>query len=178
MQAETVTELEKTIYNKHLAVSRSIKNKPFKIKKDFSDIVGTDKHKFLKRLSTLFKKHSDINFDVFFQAPYRLYPDVEYIFRPINLGVVDNFQDMLSKVDTEYVLFIGADNWLRSDAIELLSNANTDIVTYDIVVTGELKDHYTIYVEPAFVINKDASLYGRLQYAHADMTLTGATGSN
>ena len=45
-------------------------------------------------------------------------------------------------------------------------------------VTGELKDHYTIYIEPAFVINKDASLYGRLQYAHADMTLTGATGSN
>ena len=46
---------------------------------------------------------------------------------------------MLSKVSTEYVLFIGADNWLRSDAIELLSNASTDIVTYDIVVTGELK---------------------------------------
>jgi len=68
-----------------------------------------------------------------------LYPDVEYIFRPINLGVVDNFQDMLSKVDTEYVLFIGADNWLRSDAITLLSNASTDIVTYDIVVTGELR---------------------------------------
>ena len=45
-------------------------------------------------------------------------------------------------------------------------------------VTGELKDHYTIYVEPAFAINKDASLYARLQYAHADMTLTGATGSN
>ncbi len=45
-------------------------------------------------------------------------------------------------------------------------------------VTGELKDHYTIYVEPAFVINKDASLYARLQYAHADMTITGATGSN
>ena len=69
-----------------------------------------------------------------------LYPDVEYIFRPINLGVVDNFQDMLSRVDTEYVLFIGADNWFRSDAIELLSNASTDIVTYDIVVTGELKE--------------------------------------
>jgi len=45
-------------------------------------------------------------------------------------------------------------------------------------VSGKLKDHYTIYIEPAFVINKDASLYGRLQYAHADMTLTGATGSN
>jgi glycosyltransferase involved in cell wall biosynthesis len=69
-----------------------------------------------------------------------LYPNVEYIFRQKNLGVVDNFQDMLSKISTEYVLFIGADNWLRSDAIELLSNATADIVTYDIVVTGELKE--------------------------------------
>ena len=68
-----------------------------------------------------------------------LYPSVEYVMRPANLGTVDNFQDMLSRVQTEYVLFIGADNWLRSDAIELLSNATTDIVTYDIVVTGELK---------------------------------------
>jgi glycosyltransferase involved in cell wall biosynthesis len=69
-----------------------------------------------------------------------LYPSIEYTLRPDNLGVVVNFQDMLSRVDTEYVLFIGADNWLRSDTIELLSNASADIVTYDIVVTGELKD--------------------------------------
>lgn len=69
-----------------------------------------------------------------------LYPDIEYILRPKNLGTVNNFQDMLSRVKTEYVLFIGADNWLRSDSIELLSTATTDIVTYDIVVTGELKE--------------------------------------
>ena len=69
-----------------------------------------------------------------------LYPDVEYIFRAKNMGTVKNFQDMLSRVESEYVLFIGADNWLRSDSIELLSNATTDIVTYDIVVTGELKE--------------------------------------
>jgi len=71
---------------------------------------------------------------------YRSDAYVEYVLRPENLGVVDNFQDMLSRVQTEYVLFIGADNWLRSDSIELLSGATTDIVTYDIVVTGELKD--------------------------------------
>ncbi len=69
-----------------------------------------------------------------------LYPDIEYILRPKNLGTVNNFQDMLSRVKTEYVLFIGADNWLRSDSVELLSTATTDIVTYDIVVTGELKE--------------------------------------
>jgi glycosyltransferase involved in cell wall biosynthesis len=69
-----------------------------------------------------------------------LYPDIDYVLRPQNLGTVHNFQDMLSRVETEYVLFIGADNWLRSDSIELLSTASTDIVTYDIVVTGELKE--------------------------------------
>jgi glycosyltransferase involved in cell wall biosynthesis len=68
-----------------------------------------------------------------------LYPNIEYIFRNHNLGVVANFQDMLMRVNSEYVLFLGADNWLRSDAIEQLSKHNTDIVTYDIVVTGELK---------------------------------------
>ena len=39
-----------------------------------------------------------------------LYPDIEYIFRPKNLGTVNNFHDILMSVDTEYVLFIGADN--------------------------------------------------------------------
>ena len=66
------------MYNKHLAVSRTEKNKPFKIKKDFSNIVNTDKHKFLKRISTLFVKHPEIQPDTFFKAPYKLYPDVEY----------------------------------------------------------------------------------------------------
>ena len=68
-----------------------------------------------------------------------LYPDIDYVFRPKNLGTVNNFQDMLSRVSTEYVLFIGADNWLRSDAIELLAHETADIITYDIMVTGELK---------------------------------------
>lgn len=73
-----LTELEKLLYNKHLAVSRSIKNKPFKLKKDFDGLIDSDKHKHLKRISTLFKKHPEINPDAFFQAPYKLYPDVEY----------------------------------------------------------------------------------------------------
>lgn len=68
-----------------------------------------------------------------------LYPEVKFLLREKNLGVVANFQDMLERVESEYVMFVGADNWLRSDAIELLSAARTDIVTYNIVITGELK---------------------------------------
>jgi len=75
---EQLTELEKHLYNKHLATSRSLKGKPFKLKKNFSDLIDTDKHKFLKRISMLFTKHPEINPDVFFKAPYELYKDVEF----------------------------------------------------------------------------------------------------
>jgi hypothetical protein len=73
-----LTDLEKHIYNKHLAVSKTEKNKPFKLKRDFSDVVNTEKHKFLKRISTLFAKHPDLDQDLFFKSPYKLYPDVAY----------------------------------------------------------------------------------------------------
>ena len=73
-----LTELEKLLFNKHLAVSRSERNKPFRIRKNFTDVANTDKHKFLKRLSILFQKHPEINPDLFFKAPYKLYPDVQY----------------------------------------------------------------------------------------------------
>ena len=100
-----------------------------------------------------------------------LYPDIEYILRHENLGVVNNFQDILSKVNTEYVLFIGADNWLRSDAIELLSNASTDIVTYDIMVTGELKEEIlmrvpgeTLPYQGDFYWNRQGQHHGSMMY--------------
>lgn len=86
----------------------------------------------------------------------QLYPEIEFVHRPRNLGTVANFQDMLERVKTEYVMFVGADNWLRSDAIELLSKEKADIVTYDIVVTGELKDEILNRVPgESFKVNGD-----------------------
>jgi glycosyltransferase involved in cell wall biosynthesis len=94
-----------------------------------------------------------------------LYPDIEYVLRDKNLGVVDNFQDMLSRVNTEYVLFIGADNWLRSDAIELLSKTSADIVTYDVIVTGELKEDILMRL-PIQAFPYQGDLYWNRQEQH------------
>jgi glycosyltransferase involved in cell wall biosynthesis len=74
-----------------------------------------------------------------------LYGDrVKFIFRNENLGTVANFQDMLmNKVATDYVMFLGADNWLRSDTLSRLSfhcEYEGNLVTYDIQITGELRD--------------------------------------
>jgi len=76
-----------------------------------------------------------------------LYPEVEFVLRDTNLGTVDNFQDMLMRSNSEYTMFLGADNWLRDDTIELLTNQvktdpTTDIVMYDIFITGELKGKF------------------------------------
>jgi glycosyltransferase involved in cell wall biosynthesis len=105
-----------------------------------------------------------------------LYPSVEFVLRPKNLGTVDNFHDMLMRVETEYVLFIGADNWLRSDAIELLSNASTDVVTYDILVTGELKEEILIRVPGETKLHHGDYYWDRKDQHHGSMMYKTALG--
>lgn len=70
----------------------------------------------------------------------KIYPEVEYVLRETNLGTVGNFQDMLNRVTTDRVMFLGADNWLRPDTLKILDKSDADIVMYDIIVTGELKE--------------------------------------
>lgn len=69
-----------------------------------------------------------------------IYPQIDYTLRETNLGIVRNFQDMLQKVTTDRVMFLGADNWLREDTLEILSKSDADIVTYDIMVVGNRRD--------------------------------------
>jgi hypothetical protein len=73
-----VTDLEKRIYNKHLAISRSLRNKPFKLKGDFTDFENSTKYLSIKRLCTFFNKYPDVNMDTYFIAPYKLYTDTDY----------------------------------------------------------------------------------------------------
>jgi len=77
-----------------------------------------------------------------------IYPNIKYTLRDKNLGVVENFQNMLEKVETQYVMFLGADNWLRSDALDLIAKkviGFNKVVTYDIMITGELKNDVAIH---------------------------------
>jgi len=73
-----MTEIEKTIYNKHLAVSRSLRKKSFKLKKDFTGFEDDERYPYIKRIAILFGKYPEIDMNLYFIAPYKLYPDVEY----------------------------------------------------------------------------------------------------
>lgn len=68
-----MTEFEKYIYNTFLRIGRSALNKPFKYRKDFSDLEGTETDVHLKRLAVFFSKWKHIKVDLFFAAPYKIY---------------------------------------------------------------------------------------------------------
>ena len=79
--------------------------------------------------------------------------NIKFHFNEKNLGIVDTFNKMLNNVTTDYVMFVGADNWLASDSCETISrvlysntSSDIDIVTYDIIVSGELRNEiYKFY---------------------------------
>lgn len=68
---------------------------------------------------------------------------IKWVHREQNLGTVANFQDiLLNFVDTDQVMFLGADNWLRPDTLEKLGQRQADIISYDIAVTGPIADAF------------------------------------
>lgn len=86
--------------------------------------------------------------------------NVEYIQREKNLGTLKNFNDILmNQVNTERVMLLGGDNWLRPDYIEKM-NTGQDIVSSDMVITGndvrsmKIKESYKFYHKDGYWIRK------------------------
>lgn len=67
----------------------------------------------------------------------KLYPEVEYIERQRNWGIVKNFNDALERTETDRVLFLGADNWLEPETLDTLRGYEEDIVSYDARFVGQ-----------------------------------------
>jgi len=106
-----------------------------------------------------------------------LYGDrVNFILRDGNLGIVQNFNGMLHTVNTDYVMFVGADNWLRSDTLKTLKSYIENnsfefnkVWVYDIMVTGELKHEiYQTYHHQMQQANGDL-YWDRNGYHHGSM---------
>ncbi len=66
------------IYNTYLSVSRGLKNKPWKPRKDFEGFDKSEQGLLCMRLSLFFKRFPQINIKDFLSAPYILYKDEDY----------------------------------------------------------------------------------------------------
>jgi len=110
----------------------------------------------------------------------KLYPQIEAEFRDSNMGVVANFDDILrNHVATDKVMFLGADNWLRPDALELMDAVDADIVSTDIYLFGtkaeafskticrghiEKRDGYLVWVFEPGNMEEDNHIHGSSLY--------------
>ena len=101
-----------------------------------------------------------------------IYPEIDFTGRRGRMGIVDNFNDILQCVSTDKMLMLGADNWLRPDAIETLDRVDADIVSYDAYVTGELLTQgHDVLAEQLFMRNdtEAESGYTRLKFRIGDI---------
>lgn len=85
---------------------------------------------------------------------------LKIIAREKNLGVVDNFQDVLmNHVTGDYVMFLGADNYIHPRTLEKLSNfiPENDIVSYDINLFGTEAEKFSKIIRSQY--NPDTGMY-------------------
>lgn len=75
-----ITDFEKRVYNKYLATTRSSAGKPFKLRKNFDGFEEDKNYIYVHKLAYFFNKHSHVNVDSFFKAPYDIYSDTDTIF--------------------------------------------------------------------------------------------------
>jgi hypothetical protein len=72
-----ITQEEKNIYNTFLVASKKSKNKPFKLRQDFSKL-DDEIYIALKKLGSFFKNNKNISLNDYFWAPYEVYSKDEY----------------------------------------------------------------------------------------------------
>ena len=108
----SLTEKEKSIYNFYLIASRTIQNKPFKLRQDFNSI-DSQVYTTLKKLGIFFQKYNNIKQVDFFTAPFSYYG-------------LDNFFDihffLTSKAVKCYSLYIKKKETQDPDNDDTISN--------------------------------------------------------
>ena len=72
-----ISSFQQKIYNDHLAISRKMREKPFKIRKNFSDLED-NKVAYLQKLEKMFSSYPSIKVEDFFTAPYVIFEDDQY----------------------------------------------------------------------------------------------------
>ena len=91
--------------------------------------------------------------------------DYEVFFNNTNLGIVDHFNLAVRRLNTDYVLILGADNELRSDALEqmyrVLGEEKDVAICYsDMLVFGPDSDEYARRVDMEKICDSSATNSG------------------
>lgn len=72
-----LNDFEQRVYNEHLKATRTAAGKPYKLRKDFSDI-DPSVELYAQRIARLLRKFSHISHTDYFQAPFAVYGGDEH----------------------------------------------------------------------------------------------------
>jgi hypothetical protein len=83
-------------------------------------------------------------------------------------------------IDASYTFATGSNGFIGVGATYLAGEAEFGLGTADSsndatkTFKGKIKDHYSVYIQPGYALNKDSAVYGKLSYNHADFNITNA----
>ena len=84
----------------------------------------------------------------------------------------------IAGLDLAYTMSSGSNGFVGLGAtyvpMKAKFGAGNSSGTPTVANNGEIKDHYSVYIQPGYAITKDSALYGKVSYNHADFTITGA----
>lgn len=75
-----LTEFQKQLYNKWLAVSRSMSGRPFRLRKQWKGFEEKPEYVYIKKLANRLGRYDNIDIDEYFKAPYRVYKDDNFTY--------------------------------------------------------------------------------------------------
>lgn len=155
-----LTEKEKRYYNLHLSISRSSRNKPYRIRENFEKFEDKD-YICIKKIVSLFDNYPQLKPHMFFKAPYELYKDTDYF----NLEFFTTRKAI--KAYTTYMKQL--DGQLPDHQIDFIKSSLKFIGTYCIENNISIKDYPTHRLGSAYawmihLKMHDISIYSLMEY--------------
>ena len=83
-------------------------------------------------------------------------------------------------IDAAYTFAAGSNGFIGVGATYLAGDAEFGIGNADSSsdatknFSGKIKDHYSVYIQPGYAVNKDSAVYGKISYNHADFNVSNA----
>lgn len=77
----SLTKNQENLYNLYLKILRRSQEKPYSLRKNFDNFEKEKPQDYtnILKLDRFFNDHKNINVELFFEAPYKLYEDEEYV---------------------------------------------------------------------------------------------------
>lgn len=165
-----MTEAEKRLYNLYIAISRSARNKPYRLRKDFSKFEDKKEYLYVKKINNFLSRFPNVKKEYYFKAPFAIYPDQEYF-------NIDFFATQKAiKVYTLFMKQLDEECPDSDDQLRFIKDSLRFIGMFCIKQNIKLEDYInkregTTYVWMKHIKNREVSIYSLFEFKNIQQTV-------